>query len=539
MIHNKATKVLGVLLILVSIPSPLFTILRSSLSIDCQSGTAFFYCFAFVIEFGILGSRDNMPMQGLQHIVDGFADDDPEWIIGIILFYGSWNTLQPSRIDALTSQLIDSVIGDQYQQHERIFATSIRVDQSEEDMAEYIGETDTSEYSFPSVPSELPVLSLFLKKKNGTDQTLQHVSDVSSLDIVQFLKMPVLTFDCRLYTSKIMRPFQRKFEYLEIKYGLDSGNDAPVSGDALRIFIAGDRSSVGKSSICLGIMGSLLASGYTADTLAYIKPATQSESTQLIQLYCEHHGIHCVPIGPLVYYRGFTRAFLAGEAGSTAEWLNRCAKAVDRIARGKRIVLVDGVGFPAVGSICGTSNAAVAMACGYPLNLTGDQRRPMGAILVGGSGVGAAVDAFNLNATYFEQAGVPVMGGIFNKLPESGFYSLANCRDQVSAYFRQSNEQTEKGRLPFGFVPLFPRIAGNFAMSYVDEYIEIFRTHVNVDAIIHAAQATKESPLDDGEGRALKRIKMSTETHYSPVVSIRSRQEIEAEAIGAGAAPSA
>jgi dethiobiotin synthetase len=489
---------------------------------------------------------NDMSMTDLQHIVYNNAVfdtalNDTEWMIGIILFHGTWNTLPSTRINPFVSRLVDSALSKQGYQHCRIFGLSILVDRSDEDLAMYIGETQ-SIYSFSSVStSELPILSIFLRMSDPVEGTIHHISSVSSLDIVQCLKMP---FDSQQYMSKILRPVQRSIEDLETKFGLEI-DYIKSSSDALRIFIAGDRSSVGKSSICLGIMGSLMASGYSPDTLAYIKPATQSESTQLIQLYCDQHGIACVPIGPLVYYRGFTRAFLAGEAGSTGEWLDRCGTAVDRIARGKRIVLVDGVGFPAVGSICGTSNAAVATACGYPIDIMG-ARRPMGVVLVGGSGVGAAVDAFNLNAAYFEQSSVPVMGGIFNKLPESGFYSLENCKEQISAYFRQSVEQVEKGRRPFGFVPLFPRIAGNFALTYVDEYIEIFRTHVDIDAIINAAQTQKESssPLESDTGLqvpAAKRIKLlsSRPTHHISVASVRSRQEIETEAITAGAAPSA
>lgn len=68
---------------------------------------------------------------------------------------------------------------------------------------------------------------------------------------------------------------------------------------------------VGKTSVCLGILGNLVRLGYPCESLAYIKPATQNENTQLIQVYCERMGITCEPIGPIVYYRGFTRAFLA------------------------------------------------------------------------------------------------------------------------------------------------------------------------------------------------------------------------------------
>ena len=370
----------------------------------------------------------------------------------------------------------------------------------------------------------------------------------------------------------MLRPARSALEALEREFGLAppvdqrnnnntrTSNNSTSSADAaeaIRIFVAGDRSSVGKSSVCLGILGNLLAAGYAPESLAYIKPATQSESTQLIQLYCEQQGIDaCVPVGPLVYYRGFTRAFLAGETESTQQLLAGCGRAVDRVARGKKVVLIDGVGFPAVGSICGTSNASVARACGYPLLLRDDStttddddgtssasRKPMGVCLVGGSGVGAAVDAFNLNATYFEQAGVPVLGAIFNKLSETGFYSLENCRTQVSSYFEQSAEQIAKGRRPFGFVPLFPRIAGKNAMQYVEEYLKVFGAHVDVNAIVEAAKQVKETgPVvrtAAETGRVPKRQKIMDNSGGASSRPMRSREEIESSAIGMGAAPSA
>ena len=85
----------------------------------------------------------------------------------------------------------------------------------------------------------------------------------------------------------------------EILYHNNNTTTQQQQQQALRIFIAGDRSSVGKSSICLGLLGQLLLQ-YPPERLAYIKPATQSESTQLIQHYCEHTGIPCVAVGPLV-----------------------------------------------------------------------------------------------------------------------------------------------------------------------------------------------------------------------------------------------
>ena len=92
------------------------------------------------------------------------------------------------------------------------------------------------------------------------------------------------------------------------------------------------------------------------------------------------------------------RAFLDGRAGTSEDWLDRCERAAARVAAGKKFLVVDGVGFPAVGSVCGTSNAAVAARLRAPV------------VVVAKSGVGGAVDAVDLAATYFEHAGVPVLG---------------------------------------------------------------------------------------------------------------------------------
>lgn len=293
--------------------------------------------------------------------------------------------------------------------------------------------------------------------------------------------------------------------------------------------------------------------------------------------------------------------------------------AVDKIAHGKQVVIIDGVGFPAVGSICGTDNASVARASGYPILASGAgagagaaatssttttttgntdndgrgpttptqqqeqqseqqaTRQPPGVVLVGGSGVGGAVDAYHLNATYFEQAQVPVLGAIFNKLSTKpdDFYSLDKCRQQITLYFDTNPHQQSLGRRPFGFVPLHAGIATSDhdqAMQQVYDYI-----HVDIAALIDAAakihpsnnsknafEETTSSPsppldemmdvdvemqdvvpssssavvageqegIDNGD-RPVKRLKASEK------IRARTREEIEREAILSGAAPSA
>ena len=92
--------------------------------------------------------------------------------------------------------------------------------------------------------------------------------------------------------------------------------------------------------------------------------------------------------GPVVFYKGFTRAFLDGDTDSSEQLLASAVQSVEEIERGKKLVLIDGVGYPAVGSICGISNADAAKA----LNAS--------VVLIGKSGVGDAVDSYNLNARY-------------------------------------------------------------------------------------------------------------------------------------------
>ncbi len=149
-------------------------------------------------------------------------------------------------------------------------------------------------------------------------------------------------------------------------------------------------------------------------------------------------GISSCSIGPVVFYKGFTRAYLAGETESSTELLTSVLKAVNSISVNKRLTIIDGVGYPSVGSICSISNAHVAKFINTPV------------ILVGKAGVGDAIDSHNLNSTYFESHGVKVLGAIFNKQLLDGFYSLDACKESITSYFNQYKSYQK----PYGFIPL-------------------------------------------------------------------------------------
>ena len=298
------------------------------------------------------------------------------------------------------------------------------------------------------------------------------------------------------------------------------------NSDAIRLFVAGDKSQVGKSTVCLGLLGSFLRLGYPASRLAYIKPATQCEVPQLVTTFCEAHGIACVPVGPIVYFKGFTRAYLDGNTETSEKLLSNTALAIDELAKGKDIVIVDGVGYPSVGSICGTSNADVALSCG-PISVTG-RRKPMPVLLVGKSGVGDAVDSFNLNAAFFEIRKIPVIGCIFNRLSLEGFYSYRSCKESIDKYF----SKFRPNQMPFGYVPDMSKDLNEGMTPFERSEIltNAFFQHVDVKALIGVS---KSSVFDW--------YNISQPVHLQKINSISfmnnklSREHIEAAAKAEGA----
>mmetsp|Transcript_84435 Transcript_84435/g.149376 ORF Transcript_84435/g.149376 Transcript_84435/m.149376 type:complete len:350 (+) Transcript_84435:85-1134(+) len=254
----------------------------------------------------------------------------------------------------------------------------------------------------------------------------------------------------------------------------------------MRIFVAGAVTHVGKTSVCLGILAALRKAGLKAEELAYIKPATQCEAPDLLSRWCSSEGIEHVSgeSAPLVFFQGFTRSFLAGEQGTSESWMSRIAARVDSLSEGRRVVVVDGVGFPAVGSIVGVDNADVAKAARAPV------------LLVCKSGVGAAVDSFSLTSTYFLAKGVPVLGGVFNLGDRDGFNSWDKCAENISLWFSRKADRREKY---YGVVPLASELDGlrerisETGSEALEEMAELnarhFATYVDLAGILADASA--------------------------------------------------
>jgi len=187
----------------------------------------------------------------------------------------------------------------------------------------------------------------------------------------------------------------------------------------------------------------------SADELAYIKPCTQGIQQTLVAKFCKTRGIPSRHVGPVVFFRGFTQKFLTGElpeesyptagavtrlraAGhedvanpsdedaistSTAagrEATRDCYTALLRkridaavaelVTEQTKVVIVDGVGYPAVGSICGVSNADTALICDAPV------------LIVGKPGLGDCIDSFEQARAFFHSRGARVLGLLVNRV---------------------------------------------------------------------------------------------------------------------------
>lgn len=304
----------------------------------------------------------------------------------------------------------------------------------------------------------------------------------------------------------------------------------------IRIFVAGAVSHVGKTSVCLGILAALRNAGLESQELAYIKPATQCEAPDLLSKWCASEGIENVSgeNAPLVFFSGFTRSFLAGEQGTSESWLDKIAARVDSLSQGRRVVIVDGVGFPAVGSIVGVDNADVAKAARAPV------------LLVCKSGVGAAVDSFSLTSSYFLAKGVPVLGGVFNLGDLEGFNSWDKCATNISLWFSRKATRRETY---YGVVPLAKDLnglrerIGETGREVLDKMALLntqhFSTHADLASILADAAADpwnrQGAAVVDARPTKVPRTSAASEASAPTSAQPRSREDVLTDARKKGA----
>jgi dethiobiotin synthetase len=171
------------------------------------------------------------------------------------------------------------------------------------------------------------------------------------------------------------------------------------------LYIMGSGSGAGKSTVCMGILAQLVTVGYAPSELAYIKPMTQCTDQQAVTQFCERMNISHRGIGELVYRKGFTRDFIDGLTKDSTELKEDVLSTIADIGANKKMVLIDGIGDPAAGTVVGLSNADIAVAVSAAV------------VFVGKPGLGAAIDNTILCVSYMHSRGINNIGLINNKIP--------------------------------------------------------------------------------------------------------------------------
>ena len=144
-----------------------------------------------------------------------------------------------------------------------------------------------------------------------------------------------------------------------------------------------------------------------------------------VVLMREHFGLHHVQykdMSPVLIPRGYTKQFVDGEIEFDYQ-LSAVHESMKNVTERSDVVLLEGTGHCAVGSIVGLNNAKVASLLGADM------------VLIANGGLGKAFDELELNRVLCQHYGVRIAGVVINKvIPEK--------YEQTKHYIRKAMLQT-------------------------------------------------------------------------------------------------
>jgi BioD-like phosphotransacetylase family protein len=222
-----------------------------------------------------------------------------------------------------------------------------------------------------------------------------------------------------------------------------SSSSSSESGNSQRqrrpIFVAATRQHVGKTSVSLALISGLQK---RFDKVGFIKPVGQHSVTvandeivdvngtetqnsvssrpivaggidttisvdkdaALVKQHFRLHHLKYRHTSPVIIPAGYTRDHVDGKNVASLQQKDTIQNAYQHVAASSNVVLCEGTGHVAVGSIVEASNAAVASWL--------DARM----VLVANGGLGSTFDELDLNRTYCLEHGVEIAGVIINKV---------------------------------------------------------------------------------------------------------------------------
>jgi BioD-like phosphotransacetylase family protein len=201
---------------------------------------------------------------------------------------------------------------------------------------------------------------------------------------------------------------------------LSKDPDSPKQGQYQRpIFVAATRQHVGKTTTSLALISGLKK---RYKNVGFLKPVGQQhvevKSDNLsamirvdkdVCLVREHFKLNHIDyedMSPVIIPAGYTKKYVDGEI-SFQQQIHDVVHSMEQITAASDVVLCEGTGHCAVGSIVGLNNAKVASMIGADM------------VLVANGGLGSAFDELELNRILCQHYNVRIAGVIINKvIPE-------------------------------------------------------------------------------------------------------------------------
>lgn len=205
-----------------------------------------------------------------------------------------------------------------------------------------------------------------------------------------------------------------------------------TSGKVQRpIFVAATRQHVGKTTCSLAIVSGLKK---RFNKVGFIKPVGQQHVEVLSEnknatlrvdkdvcLMREHFHLNHIDyedMSPVIIPAGYTKKFVDGEITLNSQ-IHDVELAMDNVASASDVVVLEGTGHCAVGSIVGLNNAKVASLLGADM------------VLICNGGLGSAFDELELNRVLCQHYNVRIAGVILNKV-------LPDKLEQTEHYMRKA-----------------------------------------------------------------------------------------------------
>lgn len=233
--------------------------------------------------------------------------------------------------------------------------------------------------------------------------------------------------------SKLKSKIMAKNVNMLFTRSLSSRNSSTISSSNLQrpIFVAATKQHVGKTSSSLALLSGLQK---RFDKVGFIKPVGQQHvpvhSSLLdktirvdkdVCLMKEHFNLSHLDyehMSPVIIPQGYTKEYINGKIDHDDQ-LQKVLSSFKYVQDKSDVVLMEGTGHCAVGSVVGVNNAQVANMIGADM------------VLIANGGLGSTFDELELNRVLCQHYNVRIAGVIINKVLPSKY-------DQIKHYMSKA-----------------------------------------------------------------------------------------------------